>query len=161
MLNLWREPSINQSADEVCLTSMHCHLENRRTGGRARWRGVTIVEMVISLALIGMLVVAVYGAITSGMGRIGMARENLRATQILLEKTEVIRLYHWEQLNTGFVPTQFVVNYDTTSASTNSGILYYGTVKIVPADTGTTYADDMREVTVTVNWKTGSINRTR
>ena len=143
---------------------MHCIVEKSRHHKACRREAFTIVEVVVALALIALLVVAVYSAIASGIGTVRMARENLRATQILLEKTEVVRLYHWDQLKTvptGFVPAQFVANYDTTSASTNSGILYYGTIQIAPADTGTTYADDMREVTVTVNWKTGSINRTR
>ena len=133
-------------------------LRNHRAGPR---KAFTIVELVVALALIALLVLAVYGAITSGVGTIRMARENMRATHIMLEKTEAIRLYHWDQLKEGYVPTQFVANYDTASSSTTSGILYYGTVKIAPAVTGTTYADDMREVTVTLNWKTGSINRTR
>jgi len=140
---------------------MHCIVEKSKNRRAIRPGAFTLVEVVVALALIALLVAAVYSAITSGMGTIRMARENLRATQILLEKTEVIRLYHWEQLNSGYVPTQFVANYDTASTSTNSGILYYGTVKIAPAVTGTTYADDMREVTVSVNWKTGSIKRTR
>ena len=140
---------------------MHCIVEKPRHHKACRREAFTIVEVVVALALIALLVVAVYSAIASGIGTVRMARENLRATQILLEKTEVIRLYHWDQLKAGFVPVQFVANYDTTSASTNTGILYYGTVQIAPAVTGTTYADDMREVTVTVNWKTGSLNRTR
>jgi prepilin-type N-terminal cleavage/methylation domain-containing protein len=140
---------------------MHCIAEKPRKHRACRREAFTIVELVVALAIIALLVVAVYGAITSGIGTVRMARENLRATQILLAKTEVIRLYNWDQLKTGFVPAQFVANYDTASASTNSGILYYGSLTIGPADTGTTYADDMREVTVTVNWKTGSINRTR
>src|SRR5437899_2915270 len=91
-------------------------------GQRVRRLGFTILELVVALALIGLLVLAVYGAITSGMVTMRMARENLRATQILLEKMEAIRLYNWDQLNTNFVPTQFISNYDVSSASTNGGI---------------------------------------
>jgi prepilin-type N-terminal cleavage/methylation domain-containing protein len=124
-------------------------------------RGFSILELVVAMGIIGMLVLAVYGGITSGMGNMRMARENLRATQILLEKMEGIRLYNWGQLAPGYVPTQFIANYDVTSAVTNKGILYYGTVTIVPAVTGTSYANDMREVTVRIQWKTGALNRSR
>ena len=112
------------------------------------------------MALIGMIVLAVYGAITSGMGTMRMARENLRATQILLDKMEAMRLYNWDQVNSAFIPPTFIANYDVNSP-TNSGILYYGTVEINGANTGTTYAGDMKQVTVRIRWKTGAIARTR
>jgi prepilin-type N-terminal cleavage/methylation domain-containing protein len=124
-------------------------------------RGFSIMELVIAMALIGLLVLAVYGAITSGMNNVRMARENLRATQILLEKMEAMRLYNWDQLNTGFLAPQFIANYDVNATSTNSGILYYGTVTIADSATGTTYAGDMKEVTVNLRWKTGPIARIR
>jgi len=120
-----------------------------------------ILELVIAIALIGMLVLAVYGAITSGTGTVRMARENLRATQILLEKMEAIRLYNWDQTDTNFIPSTFTVNYDVTSTSTNSGILYYGQVTLAPANTGTSYSDDLKLVTVRLDWKTGQITRSR
>src|SRR6266496_6008035 len=104
---------------------MNCHppsMHDQRHPNRA----FTVLELVVAIALIELIVLAVYSAITSGMGNVRMARENLRATQILLDKMESIRLYNWDQLDINFLPTTFIVNYDTTSASTNSGILYYG-----------------------------------
>jgi type II secretory pathway pseudopilin PulG len=119
------------------------------------------MEVMVAMFLLALLISAVYGAISNGISTMRMARENLRATQILLERMETIRLYHWGQLVPGFVQTNFVANYDTTSQSTNSGILYYGSVSIAPADTGTSYSDDMKLVTVRLDWKTGRIARTR
>jgi prepilin-type N-terminal cleavage/methylation domain-containing protein len=123
---------------------MNCLTTRKRGLTAGRGRGFSILELVIAMALIGMIVLAVYGALTSGMGTIRMARENLRATQILLDKMEAI-----------------IANYDVNSPGTNSGILYYGTVEINNANTGTTYAGDMKQVTVRISWKTGPIARTR
>jgi type II secretory pathway pseudopilin PulG len=123
--------------------------------------GFTLVEAVVSLGLLGIIVMAVLGAITSGMNSLRMARENLRATQILVEKSEALRLYNWDQLNTNFVPTEFITPYDILSNSTNSGVLYYGTISLAPAALGTTYTDAMRTVTIRINWKTGHLNRSR
>src|SRR6187402_2834588 len=94
--------------------------------GRARRtkRGFTILEVVCAMVLLLMLVTAVYGAISSGMTTVRMSRENLRATQILLDKMEALRLYNWDQLNGGFLAPTFVVNYDVTATNTTSGVLY-------------------------------------
>jgi prepilin-type N-terminal cleavage/methylation domain-containing protein len=124
-------------------------------------RAFTILEVVIALVILGMIVLAVYGAITSGMGTLRMAREDLRATQILLDKMETIRLYNWNQLDPSFVPSTFVVNYDVNSTNVSSGVLYSGTVQILPSGAGTTYADDLKRVVVRLNWKTGQISRSR
>lgn len=128
--------------------------------GRAN-RAFTILEVVAAMCLLLMLVTAVYGAISSGMTTVRMSRENLRATQILLEKMEALRLYNWDQLNGGYLAPGFIVNYDVSASGTNSGVLYYGTVEIAPAQTGTSYEDEMRLVTVHLNWKTGKITRQR
>jgi prepilin-type N-terminal cleavage/methylation domain-containing protein len=139
---------------------MNCH-SGRRASNRGGANAFTIMEVMVAMFLLALLITAVYGAISNGITTMRMARENLRATQILLERMETIRLYHWEQLKPGFVATNFVANYDVTSKSTNSGILYYGSVSIDPADTGTSYSDDMKLVTVRLNWNTGHITRTR
>jgi len=139
---------------------MNCHppsMHNQRQPNRA----FTVLELVVAIAIIELIVLAVYSAITSGMGNVRMARENLRATQILLDKMESIRLYDWDQLNTNFIRRSFIVNYDVTTASTNSGILYYGSVTLAPSDVGTSYADDLKLVTVHLDWKTGHVVRSR
>jgi Tfp pilus assembly protein PilV len=124
-------------------------------------RGSTIVEVVVALFLIKLLVLAVYGAISTGITTVRMARENLRATQILVEKMEAIRLYNWEQLDSTFIAPTFVSNYDVKAADTNAGVLFHGTVSIEPADVGTSYSDSMKQVTVRLDWKTGKISRSR
>jgi prepilin-type N-terminal cleavage/methylation domain-containing protein len=123
----------------------------------------TMVEVTVSMAIVGIIVLAIYGGISFGISSIRMARENLRATQILLEKTESLRLYTWDQLNApGFVPKSFVVPYDATLTNTNgAGILYYGKVTIIRFPNNVSYGDDMRRVRVELNWQTGSMPRTR
>lgn len=122
----------------------------------------TLVELMVSMAILGIVVMAIYGAISSGVSSIRMARENLRATQILIEKMEGLRLYTWDQLNTpGFVPTSFVMPYDALSTNLNSGVRYYGTVTISNYPHTTSYAPAMRQVTISLRWQTGSLNRSR
>lgn len=93
-----------------------------------------------------------------------VTRENLRATQLILEKFETIRLYTWDQINgvNGFaIPAYFTNSYavDTTGAS--SGVTYTGTMSITAAPIGTTYSSDMKLVTVTLTWWSAGVQRSR
>ncbi|MFM1769673.1 MAG: hypothetical protein RJA22_2202 [Verrucomicrobiota bacterium] len=131
-------------------------------GPRNARNAFTLMEVTVCLAILGVAVLAIYGGITAGISGIRMARENLRATQILLDKMEGIRLYTWSQLNTpGFIPASFVEPYDPLSTNLSSGVLYSGTVEITPHPGNATYSADMRAVRVTVNWQTGGLPRSR
>ena len=130
---------------------------------RRQLAAFSLTEVSVGMAVIGTSMMALFSGFTSGFFTMQMARENLRATQILLEKTETIRLYSWDQVNTpGFIPKEFETPYDPNS--TNSGVIYKGTVDVVPvpaAYMATDYTHEMRMVTVSLNWKTGAIDRNR
>jgi hypothetical protein len=121
----------------------------------------TIVEVVFAMGTPALMFLALYAGLTWGFTIMRLCRENTRATQILLEKMETVRLYTWDQVNTeGFLTPAFDVPY-YPMGGTNAGTIYHGSVVIGPAPVYTSYADDMRIVTVTVNWKTGDLPRTR
>jgi uncharacterized protein (TIGR02598 family) len=122
----------------------------------------SLVEVTVAMGVIGTAVLALFSGFTTGFFTMEMARENLRATQIMLEKTETLRLYNWDQVNdSGFIKTNFISPYDPTSTNLTSGILYNGTVTISPAPVPASYSNDMRMVTIGLNWKTGSLHRNR
>lgn len=123
----------------------------------------TLLEVVVSMAVIGVVFVSLYSALASGISVTKMTRENLRATQILLEKAETFRLYSWDQITTDtWVPTKFTNTYYPAAVSTNSkGTVYTGTIDISKPSLAVNYKDDMRQVDITLNWKTGSLNRSR
>ena len=129
---------------------------------RPRCAAFSLVEVSVAMSVIGTAVVALFSGFTSGFFTMEMARENLRATQIMLEKTETLRLYNWDQVNDpGFITTSFVAPYDPNATNLTTGIIYNGTVTISPSPVPTTYSGDMRMVTVALNWKTGKLNRNR
>ena len=90
-------------------------------------------------------------------------RENQRATQVILEKAETLRLYSWDQVNTaGFIPSTFTANYDGDSAGSNyTGTIYYGTVSVGAFPSGMSYSDKMKQLNLTLRWTTQGITRTR
>jgi len=125
----------------------------------------TLLEVLVAMGIIGVTFIALYGGLTYGMTRVQLSREDLRATQILMEKMETIRLYNWDQITaTGtnlYIPTNFTASYSPSGGGTNGGAVYSGEVKIEDSSLGTNYDDDIKKVTVTLNWKTGSISRSR
>jgi hypothetical protein len=133
-----------------------------KTRNNQRSGGFGLMDAVFAMAAAGVLFAALYGGLAFGFNTIKFARENTRATQIMVEKMETIRLYTWSQINSnGFVPTnKFVVPYYSIGG-TNSSVLYTGRVTIASAGLGTTYSDNMRKVTINLAWVTGKTPRTR
>ncbi len=121
----------------------------------------SLVEVSVGMGVIGTVTVALFSGFTSGFFTMQMARENQRATQIMLEKAETIRLYSWDQINTaGFIPTSFTATYDP-QATNAQGLTYNGTLTISNCPISSSYADDMKMITIRLDWRTGSLDRSR
>jgi len=131
-----------------------------------RWRATTyqafsLIDALVATALISVSAVSLYAAIAYGFSAVEVSRENLRATQVMLEKLETLRLYSWDQINTpDFVPATFQVPFNP-STNASGGFLYRGTVTITNAPIAESYGNDMRLVLVTVQWTAGNISRSR
>jgi uncharacterized protein (TIGR02598 family) len=124
--------------------------------------GFSLVEVVMAMVILGISVVALLSGVTSGMLTMQMAQENLRATQIMVERTETLRLYNWDQLTTpGFIQTSFTERYDPNTTNSGAGTTYTGTVTIAPVPMSAAYSAEMKQVTVSLNWTTSGINRNR
>lgn len=123
----------------------------------------TLTEVVAAVAILAISAAGLMGALANGFFSVQMTRENQRATQILIERAEMARLYNWEQITTsGFILTNFVASYDPQT-SNGGGVYYTGTVQVasLPFAPSPNYATNMRQLTVTLNWRTKGINRTR
>ena len=121
----------------------------------------TLIEVLVCTAVIGVVFVSLYAGMASGVSTMQLARHNLRATQILIEKTETIRLYNWDQITTNFIPATFTTSYYPNGATNQQGVVYTGKVIISKPDLDANYADDMKLIKIELNWTTGSLPRTR
>jgi uncharacterized protein (TIGR02598 family) len=131
-------------------------------GNTSRSAGFTIVEAAVAMGIVGIVVVSLLAALAWGFKLIRNARENVRATQILQEKTEAIRIYNWDQINDHpqkFIPKKFTALYDPTNSS--SGVIYKGTVTIDDAPVTEKYGSTLRQVDVEVTWDSGNVKQTR
>lgn len=129
---------------------------------RQKLAGFSLIEATIGMGIIGTTVGSLFSGFTSGFFTMQMARENLRATQIMLERVETIRLYSWDQVNEpGYITPTFTAAYDPDAPEGQTGLTYTGTIDIVDAGIVSSYSSDMKKVVVRVNWKTGKLQRTR
>jgi prepilin-type N-terminal cleavage/methylation domain-containing protein len=141
---------------------------NREAGSRPAIRirrgsanAFSLIEVMVTVALMSFVVISLHMSISSGFGLMALSRENMRATQILQEKMETIRLYSWSQINSnGFIPATFEALFSPTSTSA-SDLHFSGTVTITNVPPTESYSNDMRLVIVRVMWKSGNVQRTR
>src|SRR5881296_2434803 len=128
---------------------------------RSKLAAFSLVEATIGMGIIGTVVGAMLSGIMTGTFTMRMARENLRATQIMLEKVETIRLYSWDQINkAGFVPTNFTATYDP-QGTPNVGLTYTGSMYITSSPISSSYSNDLKMITVHLSWQTCGLQRDR
>jgi len=129
-----------------------------KAGTPARAGAFTLVEVLVAVFVLVIALVSLFGCFTDGFAFMEAAREDLRATQILVQKTEAIRLFTWSQL-TNFT---FSAYYDPQATNGSSGALYSGTVTTNAASTVPTssaYYTNICLVTVTVSWTNNSLKK--
>jgi hypothetical protein len=106
--------------------------------------------------LLTLVVVGLFGAFSFGFSTIKISQEDERASQILLQKLETLRVYDWSKITNSSFPTNFTVNY-----STNGGVAYDVTVAVDPVPMAESYSNTLRQVTVSLSWVSTGVPRYR
>ena len=121
-----------------------------------------MVEVLVAVVVLAIMFVSLYSGFSAGFAVVQLARENLRATQILQEKMETIRLYTWEQINTpGFVPTNFVDTFYSAGTNTTGSMSYTGRVTIVRPVITEAYSNELKAVRINLQWVSAGVLRNR
>lgn len=141
---------------------------------RHKCRGFSLIEVAVAAAVVLVSFAGIFGVTTMGLSISESSRENLRATQIMLDKMEGVRLYSWSQLtNSSFLVPSFTnwfyeTNNVGLSTASGYGTMYTGTISVGAVPFSTSYSSSMVQVTVTVNWTSsghgwasGSLPRSR
>src|SRR5262245_35132732 len=85
-----------------------------------RWQaGYTFVEVMVAMWLLMVVVVSLFGAFSLGFSTIKISQEDVRASQILLQKLETLRIYDWSKITNGYFPRTF-----TIPSATEGGVTY-------------------------------------
>jgi hypothetical protein len=140
-------------------------IREHRLKGSGQIEAFTLIEAMVASGLVLIVFVALYAGVSFCFSVTDFERQNLRATQVMLERVEGLRLLNWFQLtNTALNPATFTQQYYPAVGSTPaSGVMYTGTVTVtgvnlVPA---ASYSNNVKQVTVTLTWKSGSVIRNR
>jgi hypothetical protein len=130
--------------------------------------GFSLVEATIGLALLAVVCLALYSGLGSTTFSVKLSRENLRATQIMAEKLDTIRLYGWTQLTDGkYIPSTFTKSFyphdqlPPELQRAHGDMVYEGKISIEPAPVEEVYKNDLRQVTVELKWHSGNMERSR
>jgi prepilin-type N-terminal cleavage/methylation domain-containing protein len=135
------------------------NIENREN--RSRQQAYTLPEVMMGILIMSIMFVTLYMGFTQGFGVVQTSRENLRATQILQQYSELIRLYTWDQLTNGSIPETKLWKFYPIGVAGDQGITYTGRVQITASPLLEDYATNTAGVLVTLTWKTGNIEHQR
>jgi len=140
-------------------------IRNHRPLAR-RERAYTLIEVMCAAAMAAILFVALFSGISQGFNMVQMERENMRATQIAMNRVEGLRLESWSlgQLitngaqSTTFVPATFTDTFYPVGLGgfNSNAVIYAGTVTITPGPFTNipvpSYNNSMALVTVSLTW---------
>src|SRR5215208_6965411 len=83
----------------------------------------TLPEAMIAVMVAAIMVAALYACFAFGYGTVRLAREDLRATQILLQKMETLRLTSYKSIKNSSATDYF------DPGASNKGTVYTVTIK--------------------------------
>jgi prepilin-type N-terminal cleavage/methylation domain-containing protein len=119
-------------------------------------RAFTLVEVMVSVGVIGTLLISLYAGLTFGFTQIQVSREEERATQILAERMEIVRLLSWDQVvnlpgyvSTNFLASDSVINPTNTPAG---ALMYTGSVQVTSAPISEAYSNDLKMMVISLSW---------
>jgi type II secretory pathway pseudopilin PulG len=132
---------------------------------RGSTSGVTLIETLVAILISGIMLPSLFTGLASAFSGTQAMRENLRATQIMVQRMEALRLAPYTTLKDPAAYPATSTEYYTPSgqASGKGGTAY--TIKYnwtnAPTTLPPSYRTNMMLVTVTASWKSGNVQRTR
>lgn len=160
LLRLTRRSQHNKTRGQTALKMKLTFSTNRNH--RLCSPGFTLIEVLVATVIMLFMFVSFYAAISEGISVMQVAREDIRATQIMDNHMEGIRLFTWDQLtNTTLLPTNFIENY---YPSGNQGFNYTGAVTVANvgfSNPSSSYSNNIYQITIQLTWQSTGPLHTR
>ena len=133
--------------------------------GKSHGQAFTIIEVMVSVGVAAVLLVSLYAGLTYGFEQIQISREEERATQIMAERMEVVRLFSWDQVvnQPGYIPAKFTASYSVTNPTNapTSSVIYSGTVVVTNAPVSENYSNDLKMIMIGLSWQSHGVTHQR
>jgi Tfp pilus assembly protein PilV len=128
--------------------------------------GFTLAETLVAVFVSSFMLTALYACFASGFSIVKVTREDLRATQILLQRMEAMRVSDYTQLtNSAKYPTNTIVYFDEANAGSGKGgtpfTVTFNARKLPSPKPQSQFYTNMLEVTVEASWMSGKVQRRR
>ena len=124
-------------------------------------KAFSLIEAMVAASMIGIVLMALLSGMSFGYLQIKNLQENQRATQILTEKLDQIRLFNWDQITTNGLPATFTAPYYELTNRYSAGFYYTGKVEIASAPITESYSNFLRKVTIQLQWSSGNVVKKR
>jgi type II secretory pathway pseudopilin PulG len=135
---------------------------NKRALKRGLVSGFTLVETVLAVLAAAIMLPTLYAGFASGFSFVQLTRENLRATQVMVQRMEAVRLVPWQNLqDPAYFPTNSTEYYNPSGQARGTGYTINYNWAQAPASLPPSYRSNMCLVTVTAAWKSGNVPHSR
>ncbi len=128
--------------------------------------GFTLVEAIVATLVAAVVLPAFYASLAAGFASMKAAREDLRATQVILQRMEAIRLSPYKTLqDPAAYPAKSTEYYSESGKTNGAGGTAY-TISYSWAAPGSTYfspsyRSNVLLVTVAASWNQGNVQHSR
>jgi prepilin-type N-terminal cleavage/methylation domain-containing protein len=126
--------------------------------------GFTLIETIVATLIAAIMLPASYACFGAGFSMMQGTRENLRATQVIVQRMEAIRLASYSNVqNPAAFPTNVTEYYNPSGQATGSGGIAYtvtydcAPVPNVNGGVPINYRTNMVMITVTAAWNSGKV----
>ena len=146
----------------ICATGPNPDQKADRTSAS----GFTLVETLVAVVINAFAMMALYACFASGFSLVKVTREDLRATQILIQRMEAIRVSDYSKLtDPAKYPTNTIVYFDEEhQASGKGGTAYtvtFNAQRLPSPKPQSQFYTNMLQVTVRASWMSGKVQRSR
>lgn len=118
----------------------------------------SMAETIVAVAVFAIMFASFFGGLSLSISTVQSARETVRATQIMSEQMDTIRLKTWDDIlklnNTNYYPKFNPISSNLANAG-SAGLTYTAQVFVVnaPIINGESYAANVKQVTVQLTWR--------
>lgn len=146
---------------------------------RRQHEGFALMESVVAAAVVGVVFAALLSGLAMSVTHVQFGREEIRATQIMVEKLDTIRMYRWDRINAAYIPATFTETYNPSStqstypngtgtspsmayaevvqgpSSGTANLTYAGAIQVMDPGLAENYAGNVKQIVISLQWQSG------